>query len=253
MREKGFTLIELLATTAIILVLATVSVAAGWKVYEASSLAISANNIRQLAAGGAGYLTDHSYVYWPYRKNEASGIVWWWGLEPWESTGRPEGERDFDAEQGPLAGYVAKGFRPDPSFALGGNAFKPKYRNGYIGIGYNVVVGGDFLGTASRLTYWQLSDPSRVVIFSTSAQVNDFQAPAGPGNPKLEEFYALDAGNGRQAKYPNIHFRHHGKAMVAFASGNAGFLEMDESTRDKRMPNANVGRLAPAGSTLYLK
>jgi len=47
--------------------------------------------------------------------------------------------------------------------------------------------------------------------------------------------------------------RHNGKAMVSFASGNAGFLEMEESTRDKRMPKANVGRFAPAGSTLSLK
>ena len=103
------------------------------------------------------------------------------------------------------------------------------------------------------MNYWQLSDPSKVVVFCTSAQVNDFQSPASRSHPMLEEFYALDSGVGAQSRYPNVHFRHNGKAMVSFASGNAGFLEMDKSTRDPRMPEANVGRLAPAGSTDWLQ
>ena len=63
----------------------------------------------------------------------------------------------------------------------------------------------------------------------------------------LEEFYGVDA------KEVTVHFRNNGKAMVSFASGNAGFLDMDESTRDPRMPKANVGRFAPVGSTTYLQ
>ncbi len=50
-----------------------------------------------------------------------------------------------------------------------------------------------------------------------------------------------------------VHFRHHGNAMVAYANGSAGFLPMDESTRDKRLPNANVGRFAPVGSKDHLQ
>jgi hypothetical protein len=63
----------------------------------------------------------------------------------------------------------------------------------------------------------------------------------------LEEFYGIDA------RERTVHFRHNGRAMVSFASGNAGFLEMDETTRDARMPSANVGRFAPVGSTRHLK
>jgi prepilin-type N-terminal cleavage/methylation domain-containing protein len=247
MREKGFTLIELLATGAIVLVLGSIAVGAGWKVYESSSLAISANNIRQLASGAASYLADNNYVYWPYKRTEPAGTTWWFGFESTASQARPEGEREFDAERGPLGGYVPKGFRPDPSFALGGNAFKPKYRNGYIGTGYNAVLGGGFYGTPTRQNFWQLSDAAKVVVFFTSAQVNTFQAPASAGNPMLEEFYGIDA------REVTAHFRHNGKAMVAFASGNVGFLKMDESTRDTRMPKANVGRFAPVGDTTYLK
>ena len=250
MRAKGFTLVELLSVIAIVLVLTVVSAGAGWKIYESTSLAVSANNIRQLSVGGINYLSDNNNVYWPYRSNDpanGTGVTWWFGFEPLSSLTQPEGQREFDATKGPLGGYVPKGFRPDPSFALGGNAFKPKFKNGYIGTGYNVLLGGGFLGAGTRSHHLQLADASKVVAFLTAAQANTFQSPASSKNPMLEEFYGVDE------KEVTVHFRHHGRAMVSFASGNAGFLDMDESTRDSRMPNANVGRFAPVGDTTYLK
>lgn len=250
MRKNAFTLVELLAVIAIVLVLSMVATGAGWKVYETSSLAVSANNIRQLAAGGISYLAENNNTYWPYRQVDpanGAGVTWWFGFEGSSSMGRPEGQRDFDPAKGPLGGYIPKGIRPDPSFSLGGKAFKPKYQNGYIGTGYNTLLGGGFLGATPRSQHFQLSDPSRVVVFFTSAQVNSFQRPATANNPMLEEFYGIDD------RERTVHFRHNGKAMVSFASGSAGFLEMDESTRDQRMPKANVGRFAPAGDTTYLK
>lgn len=249
-KNRAFTLVELLASIAIVLVLAVVASGAGWKVYESSSLAVSANNIRQLAAGGISYLAENNNVFWPYRQANAAngaGVTWWFGFEPAASLGRPEGQREFDAGRGPLGCYVPKGMRPDPSFALGGNAFKPKYRSGYIGAGYNVLLGGGFLGNKPRVQALQLPDPANTVVFFTSAQVNTFQAPASAKQPMLEEFYGIDE------KETTVHFRHNGRAMVAFATGNVGFLEMDESTRDKRLPKANVGRFAPVGSTAYLQ
>jgi len=250
MRENAFTLVELLAVIAIVLVLSVVSLGAGWKVYESSSLAVSANNIRQLSVGGVNYLAEHNYVYWSYRQNipaNGTGVTWWFGFESSASMAKAEGERDFDPSKGPLGGYIPKGFKPDPSFALGGNVFKPKYKTGYIGTGYNVILGGGFLGSTPVMNHWQLTDPSKVVVFFTSAQVNTFQPPANTRTPMLEEFYGIDAVE------KTVHFRNNGKAMVAFASGNAGFLDMDESTRDPRMPKANVGRFAPVGDTTYLK
>ena len=252
MSEKGFTLAELLAVIAIVLVLGMVATGAGWKVYANSTLAVSANNIRQLSAGGLNYLAEHNYVYWPWCQTETDGAAFWWfGFETLESRSRAEGTRDFDPSSGPLGGYIPKGIRPDPSFSLGGSAFKPKYRNGYIGTGYNTLLGGGWRwdnDQAKLQNHWQLSDPSKVVVFFTSAQVNTIQKPASAKKPMLEEFYGVDA-----LSQPSIHFRHNGKAMVSFASGNAGFLDMDEATRDPRMPKANVGRFAPIGDTTYLK
>jgi len=248
---RAFTLIEVTIATAIVLVLGTCLTGAGWKVYEASSLAVSSNTLRQLAAGASNYLSDHNQTFWPYRAagpEENPGTAWWFGFETAASQKLPEGQRQFDPELGPLGGYVAAAWRPDPSFALEGRVFKPKYQFGYLGIGYNVLLGGGWMGSPDGLkTYWQLSQPGKVVVFATSAQVNTFQRPASRSNPLLEEFYGLDA------RERTVHFRHHGQAMVAFANGSAGFLPMDESTHDRRMPDANVGRFAPLNDTNYLE
>ncbi len=247
----GFTLVELLVVISVVAILATLSIGALSKIRKSTSLAVSANNIRQLSAGGVAYLADHNNTFWKYyervnRPNER-GINWWFGFEDNSSKSKPEGEREFDASKGPLAEYLPKSITPDPSLSMSGNAFKPKYKRGYIGAGYNTVLGGGWIGRNPLQNRLQLSNPSKVVVFFTSAQVNTFQRPASPSNPMLEEFYGIDE------KEITAHFRHGGKAMVAFATGNVGFLEMDDSTRDKRYPEANVGRFAPVGSTEYLE
>jgi prepilin-type N-terminal cleavage/methylation domain-containing protein len=248
-QDAAFSLVELMVSMVIVCVLGAIVFVAARQAYTSSSLAVSANNIRQLAAGGMAYLADNDYTFWPYRTNDAAngaGATWWFGFESAMSMSSPEGQRNFDPTKGPLANYVPKGFRPDPSFALGGRAFKPKYRNGYIGVGYNTLLGGGFIGSGALKKQNALADPSQVVVFFTAAQVNTFQKPASARNPMLEEFYGIDA------REVTAHFRHGGKAMVSFASGNAGFLPMDESTRDMRSPQANIGRFAPRGSTKFL-
>jgi len=249
-RDTAFSLVELLVSMAIVCVLGAIVFVAARQAYASSSLAVSANNIRQLAAGGMAYLGDHEYTFWRYRTTDAangSGATWWFGFESAKSLSSAEGQRNFDPTKGPLANYVPKGFRPDPSFALGGRAFKPKYRNGYIGVGYNTLLGGGFMGSGMLKRQMTLADPSQVVVFFTAAQINTFQRPATARNPMLEEFYGIDE------REVTAHFRHGGKAMVSFASGNAGFLPMDESTRDMRSPEANIGRFAPRGSGLFLE
>lgn len=242
-RRRAFSLIELLVATSITAVLAVLLAGAGWSVYKNSSLAVSANNIRQLSAGGAAYLADNNYVFWKYLEDHGSaGAVWWFGYETYKSRyNTPEGQRSFDPTGGPLGGYVPAGLRPDPSFTLTGRAFKPKYKNGYIGIGYNTLLAGP------NASYWSLPKPGEIVVFATSAQVNTFQPPASSKNPMLEEFYGLSMND------VTVHFRHGGYAMAGFADGSAGFLPMDKSTLDDRAPKAAIGRFAPKGSDLHLR
>lgn len=261
--RQAFTLVELLVVIAILAVLATISIGAARQVMKNSSLATSANNIRLLAAGSAAYLGDNNYTFWKYRQNANTpalmkklgvperGVIWWFGFESLKSMAAPEGSRHFRPDLGPLAGYVPAGLRPDPSLAFTGKALKPKYAFGYIGVGYNVHLGGGWMG-ANPLRYFELQNPHETVVFATSAQVNTFQSPASPANPMIEDFYGFDDGS--TGNQPSIHFRH-GRdcAMVVFATGNAGFLEMDPATLDKRAPEAKIGRFAPVGSTRYLK
>jgi hypothetical protein len=255
----AFTLIEMLACV-FVMALALVFIAPGiWKAYERSSLAIAAANIRQLSAGGAQYLAENNYRYWKFRENGVStmdadgnlisGTRYWFGYESNGSAASGEGQRSFDPSQGPLAGYVPKGIHPDPSFATHASAFKPKFKSGYLGIGYNVLLGGGWSpGPKTKtMSYWQLSDPGQVVVFTTCAQVNTFQSPASTSHPMLEEFYGIDQ------REKTVHFRAGKVAMVGFASGSAGFLPMDESTRDNRIKGVDIGRFAPVGSFKYLK
>ena len=248
---RAFTLIELLVSIGIIAVLSAVAAPAVWGAYKSSSLAVSANNIRQLAAGGAAYLGDNNYRFWPYLTRTEAGDVYWFGLEPAEHKGKPEGERVIDMDAGPLGAYMPRSMVPDPSFSFTGKPFKPKYKFGYIGVGYNVHLAGEKRGRASWLTvpngpqpllFWNLKNPGHTVVFATSAQVYPFQADA-----VIEEFYGIDQ------KEVTVHFRHNGQAMVAFANGSAGFLPMDPTTLDGRAPEANVGRFAPKGSNKFLR
>lgn len=247
MRDKGFTLLELLVTLTIVLVLAGVTVPAVWGAYKTTSLAVSAGNIRQLAAGASAYLGDHNYTFWPYRATgEIQGVrgtVWWFGFESFQSMAKPEGERTVDMECGPLGPYLPLNMAPDPSFRFAGKPFKPKYRRGYIGVGYNVLLAGNkgwLPSSGPPLRYWNLENPGKTVVFATSAQINSFQKPASISNPMIEEFYGFDDD---LKQLPSVHFRHHGHAMVAYANGSAGLVPMDEMKMDRRAPEAQVGRL----------
>lgn len=242
-QPQAFSLIELLVAASITSILAVLLAGTAWSVYKKSSLAVSANNIRQLSSGGAAYLADNNYVFWKYREERGTnGSVWWFGYETRQSIYQtPEGQRSFDPNDGPLAGYVPAGVRPDPSFSMAGKAFKPKYRNGYLGIGYNTLLVG------TNASYWSLPKPGEIVVFATSAQVNTFQPPASSKNPMLEEYYGLSLND------VTVHFRHGGYAMAGFADGSAGFVPMDKSTLDGRAPKAAIGRFAPVGSDRHLR
>ena len=248
MSRSGFSLIEALVSVAVVATLAALIIPVSKNAYAASSLAVSANNLRQLAAGTVSYLADNRHQFWKYRApGEEPGVVWWFGFEPTASSSQPEGKRYFDATQSPLEGYLPASMRPDPSFTITGKAFKPKYRTGYLGVGYNVLLGGGWMGTAPIQSYWGLTNPAQTVVFATSAQVNTFQKPASAKNPLIEEFYGIDQNE------ISVHFRHHGQAMVVYASGSVGLLPMDEATRDKRAPKADIGRFAPKGNKKYLE
>lgn len=243
MRRAAFTLIELLVVLAVVAVLAALALPVYSAARAASSKAISAHPLRTLATAGRLYLNDHDGQFWAYSEFPSDGgTLWWFG---WESNasrfGTAEGERTLDYSRGPLGPYAAAsgGVKTDPALAAYRPQLKPKYKNGNYGYGYNTLLVGRNAMRFSR--------PGEIVMFATSAQVNTFQAPATASRPMVEEFYMVDD------KQTTVHFRAGGnRAMVVCVDGNLREFPMDPTTRDTRMPSANIGRFAPVGSKKYL-
>ena len=109
-----------------------------------------------------------------------------------------------------------------------------------FGYGYNrhLASTNDFPAVNSEL----IRDPAGTVLFADAAQINDFQAPASPENPLLEEWYYVDAAEG-SFSYPNAHFRHRERANVAFLDGHVTLESPAPNTLDERLPGEHVGRL----------
>ena len=93
----------------------------------------------------------------------------------------------------------------------------------------------------------KIKRPTDTALFADAAQVNDFQDPASPGNPLLEEWYYLDVNTNFSSAsyYPNGHFRHSQTANVAFADGHVGMEKMLPGSLDRKLPNQNLGQLRP--------
>jgi len=239
--EHGFTLMELLVCITILSILAALSLAGIGQIKSISQGAFCANSLRQLGAATNLYLEDHQHKIFPYYQNEPGGRLWYFGYETDASMNSPEGSRSVDATQSPLYPYVQQvgGVEVCPAFPYGSAMWKPKYQGASWGYGFNETVGGKNVLT--------ITHPSQVLIFGDCAQVNTFQAPASASNPMLEEFYLIDSTE------MTVHFRHGNCANILFLDGHVEKFTMYPGTLNKRLPEANVGRITPAGSSLYLQ
>ena len=247
-KRAAFTLMELLVVIAIIAILVSLALPIYQRARLSAWKAVSAHTLTQLGIGGASYRTDHDGQFWPYKQIGADGTTWWFGFESFASSASGEGNRILDLTRGPLGPYAmaSGGVKSDPAFMALGSRFKPKYANGTYGYGYNTLIGGGSLGTGKLAVGMQFEHPDNIAVFATCAQVNNFQAPATPANPMVEEFFLIDNTQ------VTVHFRYGKKALVSMVDGSVREIPMDPTTRDARMPSANIGRFAPVGSKLYL-
>ena len=232
--RPAFTLLELLVVIAVIAVLASLLLPAIAGAKRSAHAARCISNLRQLGLAAQMNFDDHDGAPFPYRLYATNnGVVYWFG---WLQNGA-EGTREFDARQGPLFEYMnGLGIEICPALNYAGDHFKFKAKGAAYGYGYNLHLTNAFIRIPN------LRNPTSVALFADAGQINDFQAPASPSNPMLEEFYYVDAP-GYSASYPNAHFRHQHRANVVFVDGHVDRENPAPGSVDRRMPREWVGRL----------
>ena len=242
--EAAFSLIELLLALIITAVLATFGFGAYRAGLAAGDRGRSASNLKVLILATQLYASENNGEFPKYREDirgqEKNGVRWWFGLEPWSSVGRGEGQREIEGESGPLGPYLGSFVQggPCPGLVHEGRVV-PKYKNSRnFGYGYNEILGPDpwQRRPGIRTEPWrqiQISKPSQIAVFGTSAQ----RKPGYPP-PTLEEFYLI---NERER---TVHARFGKQALFAFADGHVASLPLVPGSEDRSLGSIKIGRIA---------
>ena len=219
---------------AIIAVLAGVLLPALAQARHSARQAKCASNLRQLGLATHLYWDEHENLSFRYRGAATNGgDVWWFGwLERWN--GGNEGARAFDPVAGALYPYLqSRGVEVCPSFDYSFAGLKLKASGASYGYGYNRHLSG--------VTVNRIAQPADTVLLADAAQINDFQAPASPENPMLEEFYYVSTNTFEAT----AHFRHGSRANAVFCDGHVDRELPQSGSIDSRLPQCHVGRLRP--------
>jgi prepilin-type processing-associated H-X9-DG protein/prepilin-type N-terminal cleavage/methylation domain-containing protein len=233
----AFTLIELLVVIAVIAILSALLLPALGRGRLSAQRAACESNLRQLGVATELYWGDNGGIC--FKRSDfvsGTGQNWWFG---WLGAGA-EGHRPFDLSAGVLFPYLdGSDVRLCPSLDYTSPWFKLKATNVVFSYGCNTYVFVPPNQLPVRLS--RIVHPSELAAYADAAQINDFQAPASPSNPMLEEFYYTDTN----VFYPNGHFRHSQKANVAFCDGHVGLERFVPGSLDPKLPGQYVGRLCP--------
>ena len=242
--QSAFTLIELLVVIAIVGILAAMLLPALAKSKASARRAECAGNLRQLGIATQLYWGDSNGKCFPYIFGSTNfGKILWFG---WLDDRQPEGERPFDLSLGAFYPYLnGSDVRLCPALYQSLAQFKLKGDNVVFSYGYNQNLSAGFNKPAISVN--KIQRPTETALFADAAQANDFQAPATPTDPMIEEWYYLSAETNYSSafNYPNGHFRHAQRANVTFADGHVALETMVPGSLDTKLPNQFVGQLRP--------
>jgi prepilin-type N-terminal cleavage/methylation domain-containing protein/prepilin-type processing-associated H-X9-DG protein len=243
MKHRAFTLIELLVVIAIIVILSALLLPALSRARASAQNAACAGNLRQLGLAAQLYWDDNNGACFRWLNGATNnGKIYWFG---WIEDGAEE-NRSFDLSYGALFPYLkGSDVRLCPALNYAMAQFKLKGNDVIFSYGYNKSLSA--ASTAPPVKTSQIRQPAGIALFADAAQINDFQDPATPDNPLLEEWYYLDVNTNFTGGYyyPNGHFRHAQHANVAFADGHVGAEKMMPGSLDQRLPGQRVGQLRP--------
>jgi prepilin-type N-terminal cleavage/methylation domain-containing protein/prepilin-type processing-associated H-X9-DG protein len=222
--RRGFTLIELLVVIAIIAILAAILFPVFARARERGRQTACLSNLRQLALANRMYSGDNDGYFVPAAPGYSNGPSGddnhrWFGV-------RVNGR--FEPRSGPLVPYMNDGgaLRQCPSFHA--NTGFDRGTGGYVyndvGVGSKVLrlgfVPGAYDGSVSAS---HIKRPSDTAMFADGAIDTGkglaeyaFLVPP-PEIAKAVFGYILD---------PTVHFRHNGRADVAFVDGHAAALAL---------------------------
>lgn len=236
-RTAGFTLVELLVVVAVVSILAALLLPALARSRSAARATVCTSNLRQVGLATQLYWDDHGGVAFVERGARTNnGWNYWFG---WLEDGA-EGDRRFDPAAGALWPYLrSRGVEVCPALDRSHARFKSKARGAAFGYGYNLRIGTRG-GTGIAIS--TVRSPAGCAVFADCAQINDFQAPASPDHPLLEEFYYFDTNQ----LSATVNFRHRRTAQAWFADGHVATERPADGSLDPRLPGETVGRLRTA-------